>query len=237
MRFTIEPEIFAKFPGMKIVTAVASAIQPPGAEGLSGIDACAAAAWQFAGQEVAKHGNAQSHPHIKPWGERMREAGAPRKHFPSSIEALARRAGKGDQRIKINPLVDFYNAVSLQYLVPAGGFDIDALQSDLSLRLSRQGDAFTALDSSEAVAVPAGEVSYADGAEIITRHFVWKQSRHALLAPESKNVVFVSEILGDLPAEMAETVGRAFKDGLARFFALEARVAILDEQNTSLELK
>ncbi|MDL2207456.1 hypothetical protein LJB82_01875 [Desulfovibrio sp. OttesenSCG-928-M16] len=236
MRFTIKSEIFAKFPNMKIVTAIVTAIRPATSESQVEIDAYAAAAWRSAGQEVATYGNAQSHPNIKPWGERMREVGAPRKHFPSSIEALARRAGKGDQRIKINPLVDFYNAISLKYLVPAGGFDIDSLRNDLSLRFSRQGDMFTALDSDEAVAIPAGEVSYADGSEIITRHFVWKQSRHASLETESKKVVFVSEILGELPTELVGKVCKAFQDGVAQYFALEARIAILDEKNPSVEL-
>jgi DNA/RNA-binding domain of Phe-tRNA-synthetase-like protein len=34
--------------------------------------------------------------------------------FPSSIEALLRRAFKGGEPLRINPLVDFYNAVSLE---------------------------------------------------------------------------------------------------------------------------
>jgi DNA/RNA-binding domain of Phe-tRNA-synthetase-like protein len=236
MRFVIESEIFTKFPGMKIVTAIVNSVHPITSDTQTELDAYATAAWQSAGQEVVKHGNAQSHPKIKPWGERMREVGVPRKHFPSSIEALARRAGKGDQRIKINPLVDFYNAISTKHIVPAGGFDIDSLQNDLCLRFSRQGDMFTALDSDEATAIPAGEVSYADGSEIITRHFVWKQSRHALITAESKNVIFVSEILGELSTDLVKEVCDAFQNGLAQYFALEARIAIMDEKNPSIEL-
>ena len=166
----------------------------------------------------------------------MRAVGASRKEFPSSVEALARRAGKGGAPIRINPLVDFYNAVSLRYLVPAGGFALDALEQDLLLRFSRPGDTFTALDSDETLAVPGGEVSYADGSQIITRHFVWKQSRHAILTPESKNVFFVSEILGELPADLAAEVSKAFQDGLARYFEVCAQTAILDAQHPSIAL-
>ena len=48
--------------------------------------------------------------------------------FPSSIESMARRVLRGDPFPKINPLVDLYNSVSLKYLVPMGGHDLDTLQ-------------------------------------------------------------------------------------------------------------
>ena len=59
--------------------------------------------------------------------------------------------------------------------MPAGGFDIDQMEEGLSLRLSREDDRFMALDEEEEINVPAGEVSYADGNQIVTRQFVWKQ--------------------------------------------------------------
>jgi DNA/RNA-binding domain of Phe-tRNA-synthetase-like protein len=232
MKFCIEQEIFDLFPGMKVVTAVA--------KGLKAIDTNAifdelTAAWQYAAAEAVRYGNAQSHPNIAVWGERMKAAGAPRKKFPSSIESLARRAGKGDEPIRIGPFVDFYNTVSLKHIVPAGGYDIDALKHGLTLRLSREGDTFEAMDADELINLPAGEVSYADGTEVVTRHFVWKQSRQALITPESKNVIFVSEILSELPPEAAEEVRREFAEGLLRHFNVDARTDILDSRNPEIE--
>ncbi len=57
----------------------------------------------------------------------------------------------------------------------------------ITLRLSAEGDNFCALDSNETESVPAGEVSYTDGKKIITRHFIWKQSRHCLLRTALKD--------------------------------------------------
>jgi DNA/RNA-binding domain of Phe-tRNA-synthetase-like protein len=235
MRFEIEKNIFEHFPGMKIVVAVANDI-PPTADTVK-IKAALDEAWRIAAAASAEYGNPQSHPYIKPWGEHMRAVGASRKQYPSSIEALARRAGKSDVPVSINPLVDFYNAISLKYLVPAGGFDIDALNDDLRLRFSKQGDAFLALDSDEEVAVPDGEVSYADGATITTRHFVWKQAKHAILKPESKNVFFVSEILGELPANTADDVANAITAGLKQCFGIETESYILDVNKNSIEFR
>lgn len=234
MNFVIEPDIFEYFPGIRFVVAVATEIGQPSTEAV--IAAELNAAWQHAAAEAVRYGNPQSHPNISPWCERMKDVGAPRKKFPSSIEALTRRASKGGAPVSIHPLVDFYNTISLKYIVPAGGFDIDALEHDLELRLSRPGDTFAALDADEVVEIPVGEVSYADGSTIITRHFVWKQSRHTLLTPESRNVFFVSEILGELPHETAQEVRAAFADGLLSNFGVRASTDILDSQHPVFEI-
>lgn len=42
----------------------------------------------------------------------------------SSIEALLKRVSQGKELSPINPLVDLYNNISLQFGVPAGGEDL-----------------------------------------------------------------------------------------------------------------
>jgi len=92
--------------------------------------------------------------------------------YPSSVESLLRRAFKGGEPPRINPLVDFYNSISLRYVVPAGGFDLALLGDALELRLTREADTFRPLDSASAERVEPAEVAYASGNEILTRHFV-----------------------------------------------------------------
>ena len=79
------------------------------------------------------------------------------KKFPSSIEALLRRALKGGPPVYINPLVDLYNAVSLAHTVPAGGFDLTDLDDRQELRFPREGDTFQALDEDSPVPVPPSQ--------------------------------------------------------------------------------
>ena len=43
--------------------------------------------------------------------------------------------------------------------------------------ITRPGDEFTALDAGEAEVVAPGEVAYASGNVILTRHFIWRQAR------------------------------------------------------------
>ena len=144
---------------------------------------------------------------------------------------------KGRQPFHIIPLVDFYNAIALSHIVPAGGLDIDQMKEGLSLRLSREGDTFMALDGQEEEHIPAGEVSYADGRQIVTRDFVWKQAKHLLLNEHTKNVFFVSEILGDIPYETADNVAQALVNGLWKCFGISASSYILDERNNHLTIR
>jgi len=158
MQFVVEPEIFERFPGMRLAVVVAhgldNAVEDPR------ISAAWWEAWTEAGREGAVHGNAQSHPRVKPWRERLRALGVSPKEFPSSIEAVLRRALKGGEPFSINPLVDFYNAVSLRHTVPAGGFDLKEIRGPLELRRTRGGDTFLAMDAENVLAVPPGDLRH-----------------------------------------------------------------------------
>ena len=226
MIFEIEKEIFDHFPGMKIVTVQVDDM--PIEADTAGIAAFLDEAWQIAKVASTEYGNPQSHPFIQPWGERMKAVGVSRKKFPCSIEAMVRRAGKSDEPFRISPVVDFYNAICLKHIVPAGGFDIGQLHDVMKLRMSVEGDTFCALDEEAVEPIPAGEVSYADGNEIITRHFVWRQSQHCLLDESTKKILFVSEILGDLPEDTADKVAADFVGGLKKYFGLDCEAVILD---------
>lgn len=232
MRFTIEPAIFERFPGLCIVGAIAQGVDNQRAQ------SAIAARWQEVWAEAGKasgYGNAQSHPRVLPWRERFQAMGVSGKQFPSSIEALLRRALKGGAPFSINPLVDFYNTISLRYLVPAGAFDLEPLPGPLELRLSRAGDTFLALDADAPLDVPPGEVSYASGTTILTRHFVWRQSRAGLIEPTTREVFLVSEVLGEVGRDVAEAVQEDFRAGMQAHFGVPSQPFLLDAQHRIIE--
>lgn len=191
--------------------------------------------WISAGKAATEYGNPQSHPRIKPWVDHFKELGVSRKQFPSSIESLVRRAGKGGEPISINPLVDFYNSISLKYLVTAGGYDLDQLAYGLELRLSRSGDEFQALDDDTVLEVPEGEISYTDGSRILTRHFLWRQSKIGLILPESKNVILVSEIPGELGEGLCKEVLAALSEGTYKHFQIAPLTFIMNSDEPVIE--
>jgi DNA/RNA-binding domain of Phe-tRNA-synthetase-like protein len=219
MELTVAPEVFARFLGMSIVGVVAEGVD--NASPRPGVSAAWEAAW-VAGADAVRYGNAQSHPLVAPWRAYFRAMGVSPKQFPSSIEALVRRALKGGEPFHINPLVDAYNAISLRHVVPAGGFDLDQVQDRLELRLTRAGDTFLALDAVEPMAVPPGEVAYVTGTTVLTRHFVWRQSIQGLITPSTRRVVLLAEVLAEAGPQTSSLVIEGFTNVLAGEFGVHS---------------
>jgi len=230
MRFVVESRVFDCFPGLHLAVAIARDLRNIASEALE-------RRWRDAWREAEARDlpNAQSHPYVNAWREHLRGVGVSGKKFPTSIEAMLRRALKGGEPFRINPLVDFYNALSLHHVVPAGAWDLDDISEDLELRFTRAGDLFTALDSAQAVAVAEGEVAYASGPVVLTRHFMWRQARQALVRPETRNVFLVSEIPGVAGRGVAEAMRRDMVSGLKEHFGVKAKSAILNSACPVLE--
>ena len=222
MRFVVSPKIFELYPGLKLPVVVAQGLEPT-ANSIR-VEKLWREAWDEAGLLASTYANAQSHPRVAAWREAMAATGVSGRKHPSSVESLLRRAFKGGEPPRINPLVDFYNSVSLRYVVPAGGFDLALLGDALELRLTREADRFRPLDSASAERVEPGEVAYASGNEILTRHFIWKQSHKGLLSESTRSVFLVSEVLGVVEESadgLAQAVLEDLCEGLRRHFGAE----------------
>jgi DNA/RNA-binding domain of Phe-tRNA-synthetase-like protein len=236
MKFTVTSEVFEQFPGLRLPVAVAEGIHPT--TEAPGIQTLWRQSWEEAARTASDYESPQSHPRVAPWREAMAAMGVSGRKFPSSIEALLRRAFKGGEPPRINPLVDFYNAISLRHVVPAGGFDLEDIDGTLELRLTRQEDTFQPLDGSSEVGVEPGEVAYASGNEILTRYFVWKQSRKGLLNESTRSLFLVSEVLGVVESDsgVANAVLEDFADGLRRHFDSEPAIFLVGEEDPEVSL-
>lgn len=233
MQFAVQPQIFEFFPGMCLAVLVAHGLENAGEN--RALEALWRETWTQARAEGSVYGNAQSHPRVRIWRERLRAIGVSPKEFPSSIEALLRRALKGGEPFTINPLVDFYNTISLRHTVPVGAFDLDGIGGPFELRLTAPGDTFLSMDSDIPVDVPAGEVAYADGSTVLTRHFVWRQSRAGLIVPSTRSAFLVSEVLGEVGEGVAETVLGDLADGLRTYFDVRALTFLVHERQPEVD--
>ena len=230
-RFDVDPQILSLFPGMRLVVAIAHGLDND--REYSDVTAAWELAWLEAGRLDVQ--NAQSHPRVRALREDFKAAGVSMKRFPISIEAMLRRALKGGEPFRINPFVDLYNTLSLRHACPAGAFDPDAIDAPLQLRFTTPYDQFTALGTEAPVNVDAGEIAYACGSTVLTRHFMWRQAREALVDSSTQNVFFVSEIPGLAAKDVAQEMEHDIKWALVQYFGLSCKTFILSADSTAIE--
>ena len=140
----------------------------------------------------------------------------------------------------INPIVDFYNSISIKHGVTAGAFDLAELQTrsvePLELRMSTSKDVFKALDAeadAEPISIGTGEVVYAQGTMVLTRHLAWRQATQTLVTDKTRDVIFMSEVFNEEeasePTELARNVAEDLVDGLREYFGVEAEASVLGD--------
>jgi len=178
---------------------------------------------------------AQEHPRIKPWRTAFTKLGISGSKFPSSIESMARRVLKGDPFPKINPLVDLYNSVSLKFLVPMGGHDLDTIDGNIHLRFAEGWEPFTPLGSGETVVVPKGELVYRDDREVLTRNWVWRQCDKDKATEKTKNIFIPIDVPGEVGRERADEIILELSRLIPMYLGGTLFSAILNRGNPSVE--
>ncbi|MEV4560251.1 phenylalanine--tRNA ligase beta subunit-related protein [Kitasatospora sp. NPDC049285] len=138
----------------------------------------------------------ESDPRIDAWHAAYRGFGTNPRRIRPSVDALGRRLAKQGALPRINPAVDSYNAVSVRHGLPAGAFDLDAVEGDVVIRYADGSEEFTPLGEPDAVERPKpGEVVYADADGVLTRHWNHRDAHRTRVTEHSTRVVFVLETL------------------------------------------
>jgi DNA/RNA-binding domain of Phe-tRNA-synthetase-like protein len=104
---------------------------------------------------------------------------------------------------RVNGAVDAYNAMSVRFAVPAGTFDLDRLGAHVEIRPAVTDDRFAPLGEPDGVEAPGvGEVVYAQGSEVLTRHWNHRDAHRTRVQESTTSAVFMLErVSADVPAE------------------------------------
>jgi len=177
------------------------------------------------------------HPYIATWREAYRKFGAKPKDYPSSIENLTRRVLNGATLAHINNLVSIYNTISLRYILPVGGEDLDQIAGDVLLtRAGNAEPAITLLGEKEARPPHLGEIIYKDDVGAICRRWNWKEADRTKLTKETRNAFLVIETLPPVTRHTVETAIRELADLVKHFCGGTVSTAILDQDNRAIKL-
>ena len=177
------------------------------------------------------------HPYIAPWREAYRKFGAKPKNYPSSIENLVRRVLQGATITHINNLVALYNTISLRYILPVGGEDLDKIVGDVLLtRASHDESAVYLLGEQEARPPYPGEIIYKDEVGAICRRWNWKEADRTKLTRDTRNAFLVIETLPPVPRDTVESTIRELAELVEQYCGGTVSMAFLDRDNRVTKL-
>lgn len=154
----------------------------------------------------------------------------------SSIEALLKRVSQDRDFQPINPLVDIYNSISLEFAVPCGGEDLQKIAGDIHLGQATGGETFLPLGAeADAPALP-GEIIYYDEAGAICRCLNWREAQRTMLTEETKDVIFFMESINAEQAERANQAMQELRKRITEYFKVEGMDFVIDVEHSEVTI-
>ena len=199
MIFTVDQKLFDLFPGLAVGTLVCRVDNTRyGDDALDEIIERLRASFPY--------DKPQDHPHIKAWRQAFTKVGISASKYLCSVESLLRRALKEGPFPRINPIVDLYNTLSLEYLVPVGGHDPTPLEGDIFLGFAEGGEPFVPMDGGAQETADKDEVVYKDNRDVLTRRWVWRQSDKDKVTPQTRYVFMPIDIMEGVDVALCDEI-------------------------------
>src|SRR5204863_3149443 len=130
-----------------------------------------------------------------------------------------------------------YNTISLKYLLPAGGEDLDTMRGDLELAVAGESEPeVILLGESVAHRPEVGEVIYKDSVGAICRRWNWKEADRTKLTFDTKNAFLVIEALPPVPRNSVEAAINELADLVKQYCGGTVSTAFLDKNNREVNL-
>lgn len=198
-KIIIDQEIFKKYPnfirGIIIVTGIKNNPENEKVKELSDKEIKNKAGQSFTEHEI-----------VKAWDKAHEKFGSNPNKFPPSIKSLLKRIEKGGEIPFINSVVALFNYISVKYLIPCGGDDIDKTEGNLKLGLAKGNESFIPLGGQDKETPEVGEVIYFDDKtlNVMCRRWNWRNGDFTKIMPETKKIVINIDGIGSVPQSLIE---------------------------------
>jgi DNA/RNA-binding domain of Phe-tRNA-synthetase-like protein len=181
-----------------------------------------------------------THPRLVAWKQAYLKFGANPNKFTPSIIFLAKQLKAGKPLRSISPAVDVFNTISIRYLVPSGGDDLDAVNGDLTLGRAVSDETFAPLFKPEEVEHPeAGEIILVNrqSKRVLCRRWNWRNADFSKITPQTRNLAI--NVDGMIPAISRREIEQAAEElgqMLVRCCGGSVTIRYLDAQHPQSEL-
>lgn len=176
-------------------------------------------------QRKSEDNNYEEHPFIKAWDEAHLIFDSNPEKYPPSIKALLTRVLGGGGLPFINSVVTLFNYISIKYLVPCGGDDLDSITGNLCLDFAIGDELFTGLGSEEIEHPDRGEVIYYDdqSRQVMCRRWNWRNAEFSKITTNSRRIVINIDGINGIPRS---TISDA-RDELAELLKIHCNADII----------
>ncbi|MFQ2316810.1 B3/B4 domain-containing protein [Aeromonas caviae] len=156
--------------------------------------------------------------HLAAWDQVFKGFGAKPARTPCSAQALRKRVLRDGVLPAIDPVVDLYNAISIEYAIPVGGEDLAAYVGAPRLVIADGSECFDTLkDGLPTQEAPApGEVVWRDDIGVTCRRWNWRQGIRTRLSLSSPRMWFILECLPPMPRTALWEAGGRLIAGLTQ---------------------
>lgn len=152
-----------------------------------------------------------------------------------SIESLLKRVSQGKELIPILPIVDIYNAASLEFGVPCGAEDVEKIVNEMQLAFAVGDEFFLPLGEEESQPPYENELVYKDEEGAICRCLNWREAQRTMITENTKSAIFVIEEIDKDNSENFEGALNAIKQSLGEIGSFDKlETATLDMLNSQV---
>lgn len=241
LKFSIDERVVINFPKTAIGYVVAAFNNKGDSSLVEAMKQTLSISLQQSGIVDEKSLNANSE--ISSWQNAFKSFGVKPKSHRSSVEALVRRVIKGQNIWKISKIVDAYNVQSVESLFPMGGYDLDKIQGDITLRYGKAGEAFLPLGQTEVVPVTPQQVVYtyghpdSDDEKVICWLWNYKDSESTCISSDTKKAIFFIDSITPAGAQRLDKAIEQFTRKLELLGAVCLLAGVVDGQNSIANLE
>jgi lysyl-tRNA synthetase class 2 len=176
---------------------------------------------------------------IKAWDDIYIQFGTNPNKFPPSIKSLLKRVSKGGTIPFINSVVALFNIISLKYLIPCGGDDVETIKGDLKLGIAMGEENFTSIGSTELEHPEVGEIIYFDTASqnVMCRRWNWRNGDFSKITTETKKIVINVDGIGPADEKLIVSARDELAELLSKYCGAKVMTDLLNAEKSEIEVE
>jgi lysyl-tRNA synthetase class 2 len=180
----------------------------------------------FKGQDI------HNHHHIRAWKNAYKSFGAKSSHL-SSIENLVKRVLDGQDISTGNMLVDLYNLISLRYIVPVKGHDLEKISGPIKLIAAQGNESAVLLGQKEPSTAKAGEIIYHDEEGLVCRRWNWKEADRVKMSDQTQSALFLLQGVDSISKDVIEHATYELSVYLQKYAADDVQISFVSDDHIS----